>query len=170
MVQNYTKNYIPNIIQILNRQLYILCAELGKIVSVAWISTYLYYKLLYDLQKLITCLTVLVILIFQCHPSSFNFIKLMWSVLFDKVDLCMTVGGFDPSMSTIFLPFTCIYNLFISFFVLASFHAISYVYYKSNWQTLAWLLYLMLTIDDGLLFLCVNILYIIKCGKICRYF
>ena len=150
MVQNYTKNYIPNIIQILNRQLYILCAELGKIVSVAWISTYLYYKLIYDLQKLITCLTVLVILIFQCHPSSFNIIKLMWSLLFDKVDLCMADH---------LLAFHVYLQSLISFFVLASFHAISYVYYKSNWQTLAWLLSLMLTIDDGLLFLCVNIIY-----------
>ena len=135
---------------------------------------YFFPKLICDHQKLITCLTVLVILIFQGYPS-FNIIKLMWSLLFDKVDLCMAAGGFDPPMCTISLDFrlighsveSCVQTVWLvpvlflafhvylqsllSFFVLA--HAIAHVYYKSNGQTLAWFLYLMLTIDDGLLFL-----------------
>ena len=109
--------------------MYILSAKLEKIVSLSWISSSLYYKLIYDLQKLITCLTVLVILIFQGHPSSFNIIKLMWSLLFDKVDLGMTVASwwFWSFNAHHVLAFHLYLQSLISFFVLTSFHAISYV-------------------------------------------
>ena len=56
-----------------NRQLFIYWVKLGKLglcLSFSVNIYLLYYKLICDLQKLITCLTVLVIFIFQYYSSS----------------------------------------------------------------------------------------------------